>query len=307
MRSSATTDKGRISGNNPASAKIDTRGLVGGLVAYVWWGLSALYWNALGSVSTIDIIAHRALWAVPFCALLLIAYGRLGRALRILRAPRQLALLAVCSALIALNWGLFVWSVGAGRLTESSLGYFMQPLMAVLLGMVFFRERLTPIQWLAVAFAAAGVLVFGSTVGQVPYIALGVSFSFGIYAAIKKSLPVDALDGLFIETLLLAPAALVWILWHAGAGLGQVDRATDVLLLLAGMFTVLPLIAFSASARRLPLVTLGLLFYINPSIQLLLAVCWFGEPVTISQAWTFALVWSGLALYLVHMFHRRRS
>lgn len=285
---------------------LDTRGLLTGLCAYMWWGVSALYWHALGQVDAFDIIAHRALWAVPFCALLLLGRGELRRALGVLRSARHVALLAACSVMIALNWGLFVWSVGAGMLAESSLGYFMQPLVAVLIGLLFFGERLSAIQWVAVAFAAAGVAVFAATIGHFPYVALGVAFSFAIYGALKKQLPVKSLDGMFVETLLLAPLAIGWIVWHEGAGLGRFGAITDGLLVFAGIFTALPLIAFSAAARRVPLVTLGLLFYINPSLQLLLAVCWFGEPISISQAWTFALVWTGLAIYLAHMLQRRR-
>jgi chloramphenicol-sensitive protein RarD len=284
---------------------LTTAGLLAGLTAYLWWGLSALYWRALEPVAAIDVIAHRALWAVPVCALLLALRGHLRRALGALREMRSLLLLAASSALIAFNWGLFVWSVGAGELAQASLGYFMQPLLAVLLGLVFFRERLTPMQWLAVGFAAAGVTVYASSVGEPPLIALGVAVSFALYGALRKHVRVDSLDGLFVETLLLAPLALGWILVHDGAGLGAHGLRTDLLLVLSGAFTALPLIAYVSAARTLPLATLGLLFYLNPSVQLLVAVCVFGEPVHAAEAWTFALVWTGVLLYLGQMLNDR--
>jgi chloramphenicol-sensitive protein RarD len=285
---------------SPSSA-----GLLAGLTAYLWWGLSALYWNALEPISAADVIAHRALWAAPFCALLLALRGNLRRAFGVLRTPRHLALLALTGALVAFNWGLFVWSVGAGRLAEASLGYFMQPLLTVLLGLVFYRERLTPVQWLAVAFAAAGVTVYAGSVGRPPLIALGLSVSFALYGALRKHVPVDSLDGLFIETLLLGPLALGWVLTHAGAGFGAHGEARTLMLVLSGAFTALPLIAYVSAARALPLTTLGLLFYVNPSCQLLLAVCWFGEPIGAAEAWTFALVWTGVLLYLAQLMHDR--
>jgi len=288
-----------------APSPFTTAGLLAGLTAYLWWGLSALYWRALAPVGAIDVIAHRALWAVPCCALLLGLRGHGGRALAVLRDPRSLLLLGASSALIAFNWGLFVWSVGAGELAQASLGYFMQPLLSVLLGLAFFRERLTPMQWLAVGFAAAGVGVYAANVGEWPLIALGVAVSFALYGALRKHVSVDSVDGLFVETLLLAPLALAWILYHDGAGFGAHGWSTSTLLVLSGAFTALPLIAYVSAARSLPLATLGLLFYVNPSVQLLVAVCLFGEAIHAAEAWTFALVWTGVLLYLAQLLHDR--
>jgi chloramphenicol-sensitive protein RarD len=295
-----------MNARTPAAAA-DPVGLMIGVLAYLWWGMSALYWNALSHLAAVDVIAHRALWAVPFCALLLLLRGHLRRALAILRSPRNLLLLLLSSSLIAVNWWMFVWSVGVGRLTEASLGYFMQPLVVVLLGLLFFRERPRRVEWIALAFAAAGVLAFAIEVGTLPLLALGIAFSFAAYGALRKSLPVDSVDGLFIETLLLAPFALAWVLWHGGAGLGR-SGVDDTLLVLSGVFTALPLIAYVASARRIALVTLGLLFYINPTCQFLLALWWFDEPVSSGRLLAFVLVWTGLAVYLAHMlraWHKR--
>jgi len=276
-------------------------GLYAGAVTYLWWGLAPLYWRALGAVAPIDVIAHRALWAVPFCALLLAVRGQLRPALALLRQPRLVGLLALSSAMVALNWGIYIYAVSRHQVAEASLGYFLLPLLSVLSGLLFFGERLRPVQWLAVGFAAAGVAVYAVRIGTPPTIALALAVCFAMYGALRKRVPVGSLDGLFVETLLLAPPALGWILWHDGAGLGRHGPATDALLLLSGAFTALPLILYVVAAQRLSMVTLGLLFYLNPSCQLLLAVCWFGEPLYAGQAWTFVLVWIGVLLYLAQM------
>jgi chloramphenicol-sensitive protein RarD len=163
---------------------LDRTGILAGSAAYLWWGLAAFYWVPAKVVPAVDLLAHRAFWAAPFCAVLLLARGRLRGALRVLRAPRSLLLLGCSSALVALNWGIFLHAMGQNRLAEASLGYFMQPLVTVLIGLVGFRERLTPLQWMSVGFAAAGVAVYTSALGYLPLVALGVSVSFGLYGAV---------------------------------------------------------------------------------------------------------------------------
>jgi chloramphenicol-sensitive protein RarD len=285
--------------NSPTSPS--AAGLAAGLLAYLWWGGSALYWALLAAVPAVDIVAHRALWCVPFCALLLLGRGGFSRALTVLRQPAQLALLALSAGLIALNWGLFVYAVNAQRLSESSLGYFLQPLVVMLVGVLVFAERPTRTQWLAIACAALGVTVYALSLGELPIVAVGIALSFAGYSALRKGLPVGTLDGLFIETLLLAPAALAWILSRGGAGLELQSWTTSALLLGAGAFTAVPLIAYVAAARRLTLVTLGFLFYVNPGCQLLLAHFWFGEAVDGGRLLAFGLVWTGLAIYLAQL------
>ena len=215
---------------------LDRTGILAGSAAYLWWGLAAFYWVPAKVVPAVDLLAHRAFWAAPFCAVLLLARGRLLGAFRVLRAPRSLMLLGLSSALVALNWGIFLHAMGQNRLAEASLGYFMQPLVTVLIGLVGFRERLTPLQWMSVGFAAAGVAVYTSALGHLPLVALGVSVSFGLYGAVRRLVQVDSLDGLFVETVLLAPFALGWILWHGGAGLGAHGHHVDVILLGLGRF-----------------------------------------------------------------------
>lgn len=289
-----------------ADARTDLGGLLAGLAAYAWWGFSALYWRLLQPVQPLDIIAHRALWALPFCALVLLALGRLRPALAVLRQPRQALLLAASASVIAANWWLFIWSVGAHRLTEASLGYFIQPLVVVVIGMALFGERPARAHWIALGFVAAGIAVYASALRSPPWLALALSVSFGFYGALRKFVSVGSLDGLFIETLLLAPLALGWVLLHDGAGFGAHGAGTDTLLVLSGAFTALPLIAFVTAARKLSLLTMGLVFYLNPSCQLLVAVCWMGEPVGAGTAWGFALVWTGVLFYLAQMLRLRR-
>ena len=285
---------------------LDRTGILAGSAAYLWWGLAAFYWVPAKVVPAVDLLAHRALWAAPFCAVLLLARGRLLGAFRVLRAPRSLMLLGLSSALVALNWGIFLHAMGQNRLAEASLGYFMQPLVAVLIGLVGFRERLTPLQWMSVGFAAAGVAVYTSALGHLPLVALGVSVSFGLYGAVRRLVQVDSLDGLFVETVLLAPFALGWILWQGGAGLGARGHHVDAILLGAGAFTAIPLLGYIEAARRLPMIALGLLFYINPTVQLLVAVFGFGEPLQPAAVWSFSLVWAGVVLYLAQTLRRRR-
>lgn len=290
-----------------ATPGLDRTGILAGSAAYLWWGLAAFYWVPAKVVPAVDLLAHRAFWAAPFCAALLLWRGRLGRALRALRSTRSLLLLGCSSALVAVNWGIFLHAMGQQRLAEASLGYFMQPLVAVLIGLVGFSERLTPLQWISVGFAAAGVAVYTSALGHLPLVAIGVSVSFGLYGAVRRLVQVDSLDGLFIETVLLAPFALGWILWHGGAGLGEHGARVDATLLFAGAFTAIPLLGYIEAARRLPMIALGLLFYINPTVQLLVAVFAFGEPLRPAAVWSFALVWTGVMLYLAQTLRRRRS
>ena len=289
-----------------ATPGLDRTGLIAGSAAYLWWGLAAFYWVPAKVVGPVDLLAHRALWAAPFCAVLLLVRGRLVRALGALRVPRNALLLGASAALVALNWGIFLHAMGQSRLAEASLGYFMQPLVAVLIGLIGFSDRLTPLQWISVGFATAGVAVYTTALGHLPLVAIGVSVSFGLYGAVRRLVKVDSLDGLFVETVLLAPLALGWILWHGGAGLGLHGVRVDAILLGAGAFTAIPLLGYIEAARRLPMIALGLLFYINPTVQLLVAVFAFGEPLQPAAVWSFSLVWAGVVLYLAQTLRRRR-
>ncbi len=262
------------------------------LLAYGSWGLLPLYWKALGGVEAPTILAHRVLWSLGFLALLLMM-RRTPATLPLDR--RALRLLLVSGLLIGGNWLIYIWAVNAGRVLETSLGYFINPLVNVLLGRLFLGERLRPRQRLAVALAALGVAGLAVGAEGVPWVALSLALSFGFYGLLRKLRPVDPLAGLAVETGLMAPLALAW-LFLAPAPVG--DTGADAALLAgAGIVTALPLIWFAAAAARLRLTTLGFFQYMAPSLHFLLAVFAFGEPVLPVHAFTFGCIWLALALY----------
>jgi chloramphenicol-sensitive protein RarD len=275
------------------------RGLACALGAFSIWGLSPLYFHAVGSVPATEIVAHRVLWSV----LLLAAWIGLRQGFGTLRAvfgqPRLLALLALTASLTSANWLVFVWSVGAGRLVESSLGYFINPLVNVLFGRLFLGERLRPLQRVAVGLAAAGVALKVWQTGSLPWIALFLAGTFGTYGLLRKRAPIDAQNGLFIETLLVAPLALGYLGWLTFSGsLNLGDRPlVTALLPVAGVMTTIPLALFAEAARRLPLSTVGLVQYLSPTLNFLIAVLLFGEAFRSAELAAFGLIWAALALY----------
>ncbi|MDO9598851.1 MAG: EamA family transporter RarD [Azoarcus sp.] len=297
-----------MSHNTPtrsASSEI-RRGTLSALAAFSIWGLAPLYFRAVGDVPPFEVVAHRVLWSLVFLAAL-IAFvpgtGRFSAVTAVLRQPRLAGVLALTALLIGSNWLVFVWSIDAGRLIEASLGYFITPLVSVLLGRLFLGERLRPLQQLALTIAVAGVGWRIWQLGALPWIALFLAATFGLYGLLRKRAPVDAVGGLFIETLVTAPLALGWLLWVASRGelaFGSSLRV-DLLLPLAGVLTAVPLMLFTVGARRLPLATLGFLQYLAPSLNFLLAVFLFGEPFDHHQLIGFVLIWGALALYTVDM------
>ncbi len=291
---------------DPAATLAYRRGIAATLSAFIVWGLMPLYFRAVGSVPPFEIVAHRMLWSVLFLAGLLAfvpATGGLRGLGAIWRQPRLLATLALTALLTGSNWLVFVWSVDAGRVLEAALGYFINPLVSVLLGRLCLGERLRPLQRLAVAVAAAGVAWRVWELGSLPWIPLFLAGSFGLYGLLRKRAPVDAVRGLFVETLIVAPLAAAWLLWQAQRGaLGfGADPLIDALLPLAGVLTAIPLMLFAFGARRLPLATVGFLQYIAPSINLLVAVFVFGEPFDRAQLLSFGLIWTALAIYTVDL------
>ena len=284
-------------------------GLLLGLGAYLIWGLLPAFLKTLGSVSPTEVLAHRILWS----ALLLGAIVTVGRrwtpVAAALRSPRVLGVLALTAALIGGNWLLYIWAVNSDHVLETSLGYFINPLLNVALGMVVLGERLGRVQLVAVLLAFAGVLYLALAQGALPWIALALATSFGLYGLLRKMAPVDALSGLLIETLLLAPAALLFVLYVEASGEGGFGGDTSISLLLvsAGAVTAIPLLMFAAAAKRLRLSTLGLLQYVAPTMQFLLAVFAFGEPLTSAHIVAFALIWSGLAVFAVDALGAERT
>jgi chloramphenicol-sensitive protein RarD len=307
-RSAAPAD-GEASALHPhAAAHAGARaGLAYGLAAYLAWGFVPAYFKLLAHVSPLVVLCHRVVWSVLFLAVL-IAVQRRGAEVWACarRRPVLLALLA-STLFIAINWYVFIWAVSKGRVLQASLGYYINPLVNVMLGMVFLRERLRPWQAAGLALAAAGVVGMASFQGQLPWVSLALAFSFGLYALVRKTAAVGPLVGLTIETTLLLPVALVVLAgpklgWFApvGATAGVVwDTRTYVLLALAGVVTAVPLLWFAAAARRLRLSTLGVLQYLSPTCQFLLAVFAYGETFRWWHGVSFGLIWGALAIYTV--------
>ena len=276
------------------------KGVLAMVVACIVWGLSPLYYKLLVSVPPIELLSHRTIWSLVLFALVLFIQGRLRGALGVLGNRKIMATLFIAALMIAFNWFVFIYSIQINRATESSLGYFIFPLVSVIFGVVLFREKLGRAQMFAVMLAAVAVLILTYGLGQAPWIALSVSVSFGIYGVIKKSLSIPAIVTVTLEVLLLSPIALMILyLHHASDSGGQFGQSLSVslLLILSGPMTATPLILFSYATRRVALATVGILQYINPSLQFLCATVLFLEPLSLWHAIAFPLIWAALALY----------
>lgn len=271
------------------------------LCAYGVWGVAPLYFRWLDAFSTLQIVAHRVLWSALLLLPLVLVMGGWSRLATAIRRPSTLGWLMLSGLLIGCNWLLFIYSVASERVLEASLGYFINPLVSVVLGVLFLGERLRPLPALAVLVAAIGVGNEILRFGDVPWLGLALAFSFGFYGLIRKRLGVDAFTGLTVETWLLLPLALGWFVWQASLGHGLLpDTPLDLgKLFLTGPITMLPLLCFAAAANRLSLGSLGFFQYVAPSLQFVLAVWVFGEPFASTQWWTFGLIWLALAMFSV--------
>jgi chloramphenicol-sensitive protein RarD len=286
-----------------------TSGLLYGLACYGLWGVVPLYFWALGQVPPAEVLAHRIVWCSLVMALILTRLRRWDAVARCLRERRTLLLLSGSTLLIAANWFVYVYGVYTHRTIQTSLGYFINPLVNILLGMVFFRERLRRGQWLAVALAALGLALLVRAMGELPWIALALAFSFGGYGLLRKMAPVDGLVGLSVETFLLIVPSAGWLIYLAATGSGvfaQGDWRTDGLLMLSGVVTAAPLICFGQAARRLPLSTLGFLQYLAPSLQFVVALLVFREHCPPEQFLSFGLIWTALAVITLESVLARR-
>ncbi|WP_298913325.1 EamA family transporter RarD [uncultured Roseobacter sp.] len=265
------------------------------------WGLSPMYYKMLSHIPAMEVLSHRMIWSLVFFGVVLGAQGRLGEVLQAMNTRRSFALVAVASVMIAANWALFIWSVQTGRTTQTSLGYYVYPLVAVVIGRVIFGEKLGSVQWLAVGLAAVAVVVLTVGLGTAPWIALTLALTFGLYGMIKKQLDVGPVVSVTTEVLLLVPFAVVILLqtYHNGGAVFGGDLTTMSLLVFAGPITALPLIMFSFAARRLAMTTVGLLQYINPTLQFACAVFVFSEPFGRWHLIAFVLIWTALAFYSV--------
>ena len=276
------------------------RGFLFGVAAYWLWGVLPLYFKALEGVAAVDIVAHRVLWSLPFLALLIAIASGWQNIRTALARPRTLGLLAITAVLIATNWLLYVYAVTSGHILAASFGYYLNPLGNVLLGRFVLKERLSGLQWTAVAIAAAGISVLAAgALGQL-WISLTLCVSFALYGLLRKVVPADAVTGLGIETALLFPLAIAWLAWRSLAGVptfGSTDMETG-LLVLAGIVSTTPLLLFTAAARKLPYSTLGMLQFIAPTLQFLIAVLLYDEAFTLAHAIAFGAIWTALALYV---------
>ncbi|MFV0625616.1 EamA family transporter RarD [Sphingomonas sp. ac-8] len=283
-----------------AHAPESRRGLIHGAAAYGLWGLLPLYFHLIDRVDAGEIVAQRVLWSVVLLVPIVLLLGRGAKLWAVIRTPRTMAMLAASALLIAANWLLYVWAVLHHQVLAASMAYFLNPLLNIAMGVALLGERLTRAQAAAVLLAGAGVAVLAVGAGGGLWISLTIALSFAFYGLIRKLAPVEAFEGLTVETLLLAPIAggyLIWLAGHDGLSFGR-EAGLTVLLMLAGAVTTVPLLLFAAAARELRLATLGLLQFLAPSLQFLLAITLFGERLDAQKLLSFGLIWAGLAVYV---------
>jgi len=280
----------------------ETVGILYAASAYGLWGFLPLYWHLLGSVPPLEISVHRMFWCALFGLAVCVGMGRLAGLASVLRSRKILGALTASSILIAINWTLYIFSVSHHHLVEASLGYYINPLISIALGVVLLGEHLSPLRIAAIALATIAVIVKAYGLGHFPWVALGLAFSFGFYGYVRKLTPVAAFDGLTIEVLILLPITAGALLFWGAQGTGSFTTThplTDFLLVLAGPVTALPLTLFAAGARRVRMSTLGFLQYLSPSITLTLAVFFLGEAFTRTDVMTFGCIWLALILVAV--------
>ena len=283
-------------------------GLIAGLMAYTFWGAFPIYFKITQEASALEILAHRIVWSLPFAMLIILLRRQWGELMRAIKIPRLVGLLSLAAAALSVNWGVYIWAVQNEQIFQGSLGYFINPLMFVLVGLIFFKEKLTKFQGIAILLALIGVAILTIYGGVFPYISLILAGSFGLYGVIRKQVDVGAIPGLAIETMVLfIPAAIFLVILYNQGGLvfGNGLRISG-LLLLAGPVTVLPLWAFAIAARNLKLSTLGMLQYIGPTGQFMLAL-YYGESFTASHAWCFGFIWLGIIIYSIDAYRLREK
>ncbi|MFU8872137.1 EamA family transporter RarD [Micromonospora sp. SL4-19] len=275
-------------------------GYLYGFGAYLIWGFFPIYLKLLRPAGAVEILAHRIVWSVVFVALLLAAMRNIGFLRALARRPRALAGIGTAAALIAVNWGTYIYGVNSDRVVETALGYFINPLVIVLIGVFLLRERLRPAQWAALGVGGLAVAVLTVDYGRPPYLALVLAFSFAGYGLVKKRLGLPAAEGLFVESAVLALPALAYLGWltrDGGATFGHVSAGHTALLVLAGAATAIPLLLFAGAANRLPLSTIGMLQYVGPILQLGCGVLIYHEPMPPARLAGFALVWLALVVF----------
>ena len=283
------------------------RGTLYGAGAYLLWGLFPLYWPLLTPSSALEVLAHRVLWSVVVVGVLLGITRRLDQVRAAVRDRRRFAQIALAAVVVAVNWGTYIYGVTNDRVVETSLGYFVNPIVTVLLGVLVLGERLRPVQWTALGAAFVAVAVLTVENGSPPWIALVLAFSFGFYGLLKKTAGVGALEGLAVETGVLLPVAAVYVLVIGGGTFASEGPGHAMLLALSGLVTAIPLLLFGAAASRIPLSTLGVLQYLAPTMQFLLGITLFGESLPVVKLLGFVLLWCGVALFTVDLVRHGRQ
>ncbi len=279
------------------------------IIAMMMWGVFPIYWRSLESVNTLEVLSHRTVWCAIFTLLVLSFQGKLGQKDVFSRSPKEWLVLTVSAVMIASNWGLFIWAVVNDFVIEASLGYFLSPLMSIMLGRLIFAEQIKKLHWLAITLAAMGVLIQIISVGVTPWMGLLIAASFSGYGVLRKLSTADSLTGLLIETLILAPIAFIYLAWLATVGNISFITAGPVislLLVMGGVVTAVPLMLYVASAKLLSLSVVSFLFYINPTIQFLLGRFLYNESFNTGQLTGFTLIWIGLIVYTTENFRNRR-
>ena len=292
-------------------AKRSRQGVLFAIAAYTMWGVAPIYFKLLQQVPALEILAHRTIWSFILVLLLIVGLRRWQRIKPVVTNKKQMLRLTIATFLLGGNWFLFIWAINNDHILDASLGYYINPLLNVAIGMVVFAERMRRMQLVAIALAVIGVLIQVISFGSVPWVALALACSFATYGAIRKRLPVDSMTGLWLETTILLPFMLIYVFFFANSGASDMTSNTwqlNLLLIAAGIVTTAPLLCFTAAAQRIRYATLGFFQYIGPSLMFILAVWVYGEPLAADKLVTFAIIWAALALYsLDTLFHQQRS
>lgn len=285
------------------------KGILSGLGAYALWGFFPIYWKYLHDVPALQVIGHRIGWSFLLLIGIILVSGQWMEFRSVALQPRVIGIYSIAAILLSVNWLVYVWGVNAGFIVETSLGYFINPLLSVLLGVLFLREQLRPTQWIPVSIAAIGVIYLTAVYGRLPWIALSLAFSFGFYGLVKKLAPLGSLHGLTLETGIVFPAALIYLLIVERSGSGAfLHQSTliDVFLIGAGVVTTIPLLMFASAAKQIPLTVVGLLQYIAPTLQFAIGVFLYKEPFDQSHLIGFGIVWVALVIFWVENYLSRR-
>jgi chloramphenicol-sensitive protein RarD len=294
---------------NEEKAKVRSLGLLFGVSAYSLWGLFPIYWPLLEPANPVEIVSHRAVWTLVFCFIILWLTKTLKSTLALLKRPKIVAGLFLGSILISINWIIYIYAATSGHVVEASLGYYINPIVVIATGVLILKEKLRPLQWVSVGVATLGVAVLTLDYGRLPWIALGLAFSWGGYGLVKKQLGLGALEGLSIETLISSGAYLAYLIWLGNQGEGQFGVSWKITLLFigGGAVTAIPLLLFNGATNRLPLTLIGLLQYITPTIQFSIGVWYFNEDMPAARWIGFVIIWIALVALAVDLVKSGRT